>query len=257
MTLVDIAKRLERAAVDNSPSLLTGLAVVGTVATAYLTGKATIKAVQLIENEQRRMDKLETSHPMESLEMVKLVWTEYIPPVLACGFTIGCIIGAHTIGSRRAAAVAAAYSLSEKAYNEYRDKVVERMGDKKEQRVRDEIAQDQVDRNPVSTKEVIITGNGDVMCYESLTGRYFMSNVEAIRKAENTINKQVLDSDYASLSEFFDLIGLPATEISEEIGWNTERMLEVKFSTTMSEDGKPCISVSYAYGPIRNYFRVH
>lgn len=253
MALIDIAKRVERLAIDNSPSLLTGLAVVSSVATAYLTGKAVIQAVSILEEKyDQRFDDI----PMHR-EDIGDYWTVFIPPVLAGTFTVGCIIGAHTIGSRRAAAVAAAYSLSEKAYAEYRDKVVEKIGDKKDQKIRDEIQQDRVDRDPLVNKEIIITGNGDALCYESLTGRYFMSNMETIRKAENDINRQILSQDYASLTSFFDLLGLQATEYSEEVGWNTETMLEVNFSTTLSEDGRPCISVSYQYSPIRKYFRVY
>lgn len=252
MALIDIAKRVERLAIDNSPSLLTGLAVVGTVATAYLTGNAVIQAVLILEEKH--------DAPFEDVpirrEDIRDYWTVFIPPVLTGAFTVGCIIGAHTIGSRRAAAVAAAYSLSEKAYAEYRDKVVEKIGEKKDQKIRDEIQQDRIDRDPIINKEIVITGNGDALCYESLTGRYFMSNVETIRRAENDINRQILSQDYASLTSFFDLLGLQATEYSEEVGWNTENMLEVNISTTMSEDGRPCISVSYQYSPIRKYFRV-
>lgn len=250
MSLTDIAKHVEKYAIDNSPSILTGIAAVGTVATAYLTGTATVKATRILNREMPAdVDRFQ--------DKVKLVWMEYIPPVIAGAFTITCIIGANKIGSRRAAAVAAAYSLSEKAFVEYKEKVLEKIGDKKEQKVRDEIAQDRVDKDPVTTREVIITGNGDVMCYDSLTGRYFLSNMESIRKAENEINKQILDFGYASLSEFYDKIGLSPTAFSEEVGWKYEGMLEVQFSTVISDDGKPCISIQYMTAPVRNYFRQH
>ena len=258
MSLIDIARRLERTAIDNSPSLLTGLAVVGTVATAVLTARAAYR-VGLDQNAGHYEPLLEGLPPenLSDKERAQKYWKEFIPPVVTGVGTVACIIGAHTVGSRRAAAVAAAYSLSEKAYTEYRDKVVEKIGEKKEQKVRDEIQQERVTAHPVSTSEVVITGNGDVMCYESLTGRYFMSSMETIKRAENEVNKEILSQDYASLSLFFDKLGLKATEFSEEVGWNTDNMLEVKFSSTISEDGRPCIAVYYQTNPIRKYFRVY
>lgn len=254
MSLIDIARKAERLAIDNSPSLLTGLGVVGTVATAYLSFRAGFRSAQILHDVHFAREVEGDENPLTFTGKVKEVWPEIVPPVVAGAGTITAVIGAHTIGSRRAAAVAAAYSLSEKAYTEYREKVQEKIGEKKEQKVRDEIAQDRVTRDPSGNKEVVITGNGEVMCYDSLTGRYFKSSIEAIRRAENEINKQILDHDYATLSEFFDKLGLTPTKISEELGWNTERMLEVRFSTVISDDNQPCISIEYDEMPIRNYF---
>jgi hypothetical protein len=255
MSALDIARRVERLAIDNSPSLLTGLAVVGTVATSVLTFRAAWRVGRDLN--ARHYEPMLEGDPPEVLETKEILldyWTEFVPPVVAATGTVACIIAAHQIGSRRTAAVAAAYTLSEKAYAEYREKVQDKIGDKKEQKVRDEIAQDRVDRNPISTSEVVITGNGDVMCYDSLTGRYFKSSMERVRAAENEINKQILTHDYATLSEFYDKLGLTATAFSNEVGWNTNRMLEVRFSTVISEDGQPCISIDYDELPIREYF---
>lgn len=255
MTLIDIARKLERLTVDNSPSILTGLAVVGTVATGILSFRAGYR-IGKDENAGHYEPLMEGKEPeyYTTTDLVKTYWPELVPPIIAGAGTVTAVIGAHTIGSRRAAAVAAAYSLSEKAYAEYREKVKEKFTEKKEQKVRDEIAQDKVDRNPPVTSEVIITGAGEVMCHDSLTGRYFKSSVEAIRKAENEINKQILTYDYATLTDFYDKLGLRATPFSNEVGWNTERMLEVRFSTVISDDNQPCISIDYDELPIREYF---
>src|SRR5690349_16488674 len=157
MNLPLIFKRAEKLAIDNSPALLTAIGVAGTLSTAYLVGKASFKAAALIEQEQARLNLFEKSHPLENKEKLQLVWKEYAPAIATGALTISCIIGANRIGSKRAAAMAAAYSLSEKAYAEYRDKVVEKIGEKKEQAARDELAQDRVNANPVSTNNVIIT----------------------------------------------------------------------------------------------------
>lgn len=254
MTLSNIAKRAEKLIADNSPVILTAVAVTGTITTAVLASRASFKAKELFDIEEYHREYVEEVAPMDIREKVNLSWKLYVPAVGTGAITIACIIGANRIGTRRAAAMAAAYSLSEKAFVEYKDKVIEKMGETKEQKVRDSIAQDRVDANPVSTREVIITGGGDVLCYDSITGRYFESNVETLRKAQNDINQQILSSMYATLHEFYSLIGLPSTLYSSEVGWNNDNMLELQFSTVLSEDGKPCLSVGYATYPIRGYY---
>lgn len=248
MALRDIVKQAEKFTLDNSPSICTAIGVVGTVATAYLTGKATVQAVRILERERLELD---------NIGKVQKVWTCYIPPVSAGVLTIAAIVGANRIGSRRAAAVAAAYAISEKAFTEYKDKVVEKVGAKKEQAVRDEIAQDRIDRQPVGKQEVIVTGAGDVLCCDAMSGRYFRSSVETLRKAMNDTNYQILSDNYASLTDFYSRIGLAQTTLSDEVGWNVDRLMELQFSTAMAEHDQPCIYMDYAIVPIRDYYRVH
>lgn len=250
MTLVDIAKKLEKLAVDNSPAILTAIGVTGTVSTAYLTGKASVKAHRILEKQRRNISDLTLR------EETKLTWKVFIPPVASGAATITCIICATRIGTRRAAAMAAAYSVSEKAWSEYKEKVVERLGADKEEKIRTEIAQKRMDENPVVQREVFITSNGDVLCYDTISGRYFTSNVEALRKAQNDINQRILMDMYASLYDFYDLIGLPTTPYSNEVGWNADVLLDLEFSTVLATDGRPCLSVEYRLFPIRGYNRL-
>jgi len=255
MTLLDIAKRAEKITVDNSPQILTGIAVVGVVGTAYLTGKATIKALDLITEEQRLLDLEQQSHPLEPMEKFKLTWLVFVPPVIAGGLTIVCIVGANRIGSRRAAAVAAAYTLSEKAFTEYREKIEEKVGEKREQKYRDEIAQDRVNANPPT--DIYVTAGGDVLCMDSMSGRFFQSSIETLRRAEAQVNLQIMSDNYASLTDFYDRIGLAGTAYSTEVGWNLDKSLELEFSTVLAENDKPCIYVGYHTAPIRDYHRLH
>lgn len=234
---------------DNAPTILTAMGVTGTVMTAYLTGRASVKAVEIIREESEVQE-------LDPKEKVLLTWKEFIPPLAVGALTVSCIIGVNRIGMRRTAAIAAAYSLSEKAFDEYRNKVAERFSESKEQRLRDDIAQDQVRARPVQSSEVIFTGSGDVLCYDSITGRYFTSDVETIRKAQNDINYQILNNMYASLHDFYKKIGLPGTPYSHEVGWNLDNLLDVKFSAVIADDGRPCISINYGFSPSRAYHQL-
>jgi hypothetical protein len=248
MNLVHILKRAEKLAVDNSPTILTAFGIAGVVSTAVLTGKASIKADKLIRHEESLRQRFYNPR-----EQAALVWKLYIPAVSSGLLTIAAIVGSNHVSTRRATAMAAVYSISEKAFVEYKDKVVERLGEKKEQSFRDEIAQDRVKNNPVNENTVIITDGGEVLCYDHFTGRYFKSSMEAIKKAQNDINYQILHDGYASVSDLFDILGLPVTSYSEEVGWNQDRMLDIAFSTVLSEDNRPCISIDFDLSPNRKF----
>lgn len=252
--LGDLAKRAGKLMADNSPAILTAIGVTGTLTTAYLTGRASFKAAQLIHQHPREWETRDLW--LTRKEKARLVWKEYIPPALTATLTVAAIIGANHVGNRRAAALAAAYSLSERAFEVYRSKIIERLGDKKEQTFRDEIAQEQVTNNPIGNREVIVAGSGSVLCHEAYTGRYFISDHETLRRAQNDINFQVLNDSYASLTDFYELVGLPCTSVSDEVGWNSDKLLELQFSTTLTEDNRPCMVVGFVVAPVRHYNRL-
>lgn len=259
MTVADALQKAQSIASNNAPAIMTGLAVTGLVGTVYFTTTATFKAAEIIaEEEERRRWENEADHDVEQRlefdEKFKLVWSLYIPAASLFVGTVGSIVFLNHIGARRAATATALYTITDKAFAEYKDKVVEKIGENKEQEVRDDIAQDRVRENPPT--EVIIAGSGDVLFYDSITGRYFNSTMETVRRAQNDINYAVINSMYASLSDFYDVIGLPSTSYSEDVGWNADALLDVSFSTVLTEDNRPCISINYDVSPIKGYYRM-
>lgn len=242
MALVHILKKLERTVVKNAPTIFTALGVSGTITTAYLASKASFVAQQRLTKEET----LVYTHGADTLtkkEQVKIVWKLYIPTAISGAITIGCIIAGTKIETRRKAAAYSLLTVSEKAFTEYKDKVVEQIGPKKEQAIRDSVVQDKVKANPPA----IVVGSGHVLCCELHTGRYFNSDVETIRKAQNTINAQMLRENDATLSDFYYLLGLPQTSYSSDIGWTSDKLLEVTFSAVMAEGDKPCLAFEYNY----------
>jgi hypothetical protein len=251
MNLARLIKRAEKFTIDNSPAILTAIGITGTLTTAYLTGKASFKAAHIIDEE--RLASKEVLFEPDLKSKIKLVWPEYIPAAVSGALTVSAIFGANRVSTRRATAMATAYSLSERAFTEYKDKVVEKFGEKKHQQVKDEVAQEQVNRNPVDEATVIMTNEGEVLCYDRFIGRYFKSSMEALKKAVNEINYTILHQDYASLSDFYQELGLEPTGISDEVGWTTDQLLELDISTVLSKDYKPCIAIDFNHRPIRNY----
>jgi Family of unknown function (DUF6353) len=266
---VNMQQKLASFVSTNASGLLTAGGVIGVGVTAVLTGRATVKAHAIVrertaiarvnaEMESEENGGLILVPDWSKKEIVAMTWQFYIPPAVVGIATISSIIMANRMSAKRAAALAAAYGISETRLQEYKEKVAEKFGVNKERAVRDEIAQDRVNNNPPS-KEVIIMGNGDVLCYDSISGRYFHSTVEQIKQAESTINGELFNHQYASLSQFYDEIGLTPTALSEEIGWNTMVMepVEIKFSTTMTPDNRPCLVLDYSSLPYPDYHKLY
>jgi hypothetical protein len=244
MNLSHLMRETLKTIKDNSPAILTAVGVSGVISTAYLTGRATFKAAYIIRDYEGKFSM--AANPRERFkERAKLVWKLYIPPAISGVSTILSIVSATRISSRKAAVITTAYSLSERAFSEYRDKVIEKFGEGKERALRDDIAQDRVNNNP--PKELIVAGSGTVLCHEALTGRFFMSDHETLRQAQNTLNAKILAHNYAYLDDFYDLIGLPYTSVSNSLGWEVGKLMELRFTTVLSPDNKPCLSFEYNY----------
>ena len=252
------AKILEKLAIDNSPVLLTAIGVAGTIGTAILTHRAALRAVRIIENAKPfDFNNGSPSEEYTTKDKAKLVWKNYIPPVVSGTATVAAIIMANHIGTKRAAALAAAYTISEKAYAEYRDKVIERIGAKEETNVPNAVAQDRVTKTPLTEGNVLMVSGGDHLFMEMYTGRYFRSDIETVRKAVNEINYKINTHGYASISDFYDEMGLAHTGVSDEMGWTSDKLMDVNFDAVLSEDGQPCVAISFMTGPIRDFSRFH
>ena len=253
-TLSKLARDVRVSLSKHSPEILVGFGIVGMVTTTVLAVKATPKALMLMEDRKEELE-VERLTPMEA---VKTTWKCYVPAAVSGSVAIACIIGSNSVNSRRNAALATAYKISETAFSDYRSKVVETIGEKKERTVRDKVAEEQIKNNPISKTEVIMTGSGKTLFYDSHSARYFYSDLEKIRRAENKLNKQILCDPFdagRSLNDFYREIGLPETSVGEHLMWNVNiGLIEVYPSAQMAEEGtehegEPCIVLNYVSPP--------
>jgi hypothetical protein len=224
---------------DNTPAILAGVAISGTVTTAYLAAKGAYKASKRISTEEFIAERDFTNR-----EKFEETWDLYVPAVASGVVTIGCIAMSLRVNSKRTAAAYALAAISERTLDEYKEKVIEVIGEKKEQKIRDEVAQDRVSKNPPG---VILESTSGVLCCELFTGRYFNSSMEALRKAQNDINARVVQDLYVSVDEFYYIVGLQGTSNSGNMGWDSHRLMELEFTTVLTPDGKPCLAFDYNY----------
>ena len=246
-------KSAGRVLIKYSPGILTGIGIAGMIGATFMAVKATPKALYLIESKKEEAE-VEELTPVET---IKTCWKCYIPATLTTILSAVCLIGASTVSAKRNAALATAYSISEAALREYQEKVVEVIGEKKEKAVRDAVAKDQIERDPVTKSEVvIIDSNSNTLCYEPLSGRYFKSTIDKIKKAEIKLDRQMIQEMYVSLNDFYWEIGLDETDLGDKMGWNLSKgYMDLSFSSQLADDGTPCAVIVYGIPPVYDYQR--
>ena len=256
----------------HSPEILTGIGIAGMITTTFLAVRATPKALELIEEKkdelnnkqvEERLDKNGDLRDYKEItklkfpDLFKATWKCYIPAAVTSVVSIACLVGASSVHIKRNAVLATAYQLSETALTEYKEKVIETIGEKKEEVIRDKVNKDRIEKNPVSKNNVIITDKGNTLCYDHMSGRYFKSDIDKINKAVNVINNRILHDFYASLNDLYSELGLYTVSLGDKLGWNSDMgLIEVEFSSQLADDGTPCLVMDFNKAPKYDYDRL-
>lgn len=254
--LVNAFKSVRTAAKRHSPEILTGIGIAGMITTTIMAVRATPKALTLIG--EREVDE---DRKLSKREVVKTTWSCYAPAAIVGGVSIACLVGSTSVNLRRNTALAAAYSCAESALREYQEKVVEVVGEKKEQTIRDAVAKERIEKHPVSDGQILYTGRGDTLCYDSWCSRYFKSDIEVIRRAVHDLNDQLRMDNYVSLNEFYDSIGLEEAKVGDMLGWNVGKgYIKLAFSSVLASDltpfpDTPCLVIDFQVPPEYEYSR--
>lgn len=242
-------KGVQTTLIKHSPEILTGFGIAGMLTTTILAVKATPKAMQLIEAKKQELgvDKLT---PMET---IKTAGKCYIPAAITGVVSAACMVGATSVNTRRNTVLATAYKLSETAFSEYKEKVVETIGEKQEHIVQEKIDKDHLERAASSNSEIIMTEKGNTKCYDRTSGRFFMSDIDQIKKSINELNHRLNVDMYVSLNDFYYILGLPETSLGDILGWNIARgLIEPRISANIVQD-EPCIVLDFETPPQSDY----
>lgn len=231
---------------NSSPEILIGLALAGFAGSTIMAVKATPKAIKLIE-EEKQIRKENNEPEMTKFDIVKTAWKPYIPSVTFFAVSSACVLSSNNIVTKRNTAMVAAYKLTEKAYHEYKDAVIEQIGEVKEREIVDTISERRLTNEPITN--TVIFGSGDSLFYDSLSGRYFKTNMNIVEKSIIDINFRIINDMYASVNDFYELLDLEFTSSGNEMGWDVSNKLEVYFSAKVTPDGQACIVINYANHP--------
>lgn len=253
-TFSKLARDVRMSLSKHSPEILMGIGIAGMITTTVLAVKGTPKAILLIEDRKAELE-VETLAPIET---VKTTWKCYVPAAISGAVSIACLVGSNSVNARRNAALATAYKLSETAFAEYRDSVIETIGEKKEKTVRDKVSEKQLKENPVSKTEIIVTGKGQTLFFDPLSHRYFYSSIEKIRRAENMLNKEINTDPFdagRTVNDFYSEIGIPTTATGDALGWNLNiGLIDIYLSYQGGDEGtehedEPCAVLNFVNPP--------
>lgn len=250
----------------NSPMILTGLAVAGVFTTAYMSYKAGPKAHDILQkyHDDKAIinpDDKETKKAVLK-ETVKDLGPVIIPPIVMGIATSACIIGGNKISSKRIAVLSAAYGLADSKLKDYQEKMLESLGEERTQKVKEAIAKDHLKKNQSKTNTpVIMTGDGNVLCMDSYSRRFFSSNAEKIGQVINKLSSDIISDMYISLNDFYDELGIDRTPMGDDFGWNiddTQRgRLPIYYTAVLTDDQKPCLVVEYDISPRADFRDLH
>lgn len=235
----------------HSSEILTGLGIAGMLATTVLAVRATPKACSDIEDATK-----DKGEHLTKIETVKVAGKHYIPAAITCVMSAACLIGASTVSARRSAALATAYTVTETALREYKEKTAELVGERKEKEIREAVIQDKLNNSPIpDTNGIVITGHGDTLCYDVFGGRYFKSSMEFLKQAVNDLNEQLLQDGYVSLNDFFDLADLDPQKKGDDFGWDSRNgQVRISFGSQLAWGKVPCLVLDFSVEPRYDYY---
>lgn len=243
----------------HSATLYTIIAVTSSFGAVYTGIAVTPEVTRKYDNEVEERERLGYP-PMNGWEKFRLVVPSYIPTVLLFGTSAACIILNTLKEERKIATLAGLYSMSEKSFEEYRDKVKEMFGERKENKVRDGVAEDHANR--ARNQVICLTGNGDYLCLEAFTNSIFRSSQLSIEQARIRIKDRLRSEMTISLEEVLEEMDAPVrvnynadTGFYEpiidrsDIGWTVDDDLEFVYTYTGNDNMEPMLVITFSPPP--------
>ena len=237
----------------HSPEILVVTGVIGTVASAVMACKATTQLDDILEAHKKKSEEIHDAieHPEtlevpyteeESKKVVTLLYAQtglelvklYAPSVIVGTLSITAILAGHNITRKRNVALAAAYTTVDKAFKEYRGRVVERFGEALDKELRynikskevEEIVQNEDGTTSIEKKMVQVVDDPLASPYA-----VFFDECNPNWSKDPEWNKMFLmdQQRYANdllkrrghmfLNEVYDLIGADRTRAGNVVGW--------------------------------------
>lgn len=239
----------------HSPEILMVAGVVGTVASAVMACKATLKVNEVVEETKENIEKIHTAtekgktesgldysaedskkdltivYAQTGLKFVKL----YAPAVILGTLSITSILASNNILRKRNIALGAAYAAIDKSFKEYRGRVIERFGEAVDRELKYNIKSQKIEEvvtDPETGKEKKVKSTVDVIDPNlySEYARFFDDgckgweknaeyNLMFLRATQNFANDLLRSRGYLFLNDVYDMLGIERTKAGQIVGW--------------------------------------
>lgn len=196
-TLSDIGFRLKK----HSPEILIVAGVVGTVVSAVLACKATLKVDEVLDETREKMDKVHESAEKgqtaggadyseeDKKKDTALIYLHtgaklavlYAPAVALGTLSVTSIVMSHNILRKRNAAIAAGYAAIDKSFKKYRERVIERFGQEidrelrynlKAEKVTETVIDEETGKEKKVKKNAFVVNPSDISGYARFFEQY-------------------------------------------------------------------------------------
>lgn len=234
----------------HSPELLMAGGIIGVCGTVFLACRATLHAEEVIDRHNKRMDAAkeaaELATPDDNYDIVKektAVYTHtvidfiklYAPSVALGSLSIGMILVSNNIIKKRYLGVVAAYNAVSGAFETYRNRVREELGDDMDRHFRygtrkEQIVVEETDENGKTKKVKKDAEYMEDPLMPSDYAKYFdQSNPNwdenptfnlMFLKSQLAIANDILHTKgHIFLNEVYDMLGFEHTQIGAVTGW--------------------------------------
>ena len=226
--------------------------IVGTVASTIMACKATTKLSGILEESKKDIENIHKCEADETLaekyskddakKDLAIVYAQtgiklaklYAPSAVLGVLSITSIVASHNILKKRNVALAAAYTTVDKAFKEYRNRVIERFGNEVDKELRYNIKSKKfedvvVDSENGKEKKVKTTANV-ASPTENDYSRFFDEtclnyennndyNLMYLRSQQALANDRLKADGFLFLSDVYDALGIKRTKMSQTVGW--------------------------------------
>ena len=236
----------------HSPEILLGVGVVGVVATTVTACKATMKLNDILDecvetrekikevaenpkyddkySEEDAQKDLTINYVQTGVKIVKL----YAPSVALGVFSVGCLLGSHNVMQKRNAALSAAYLTVDKSFKEYKQRVIDRVGEEVEKEIRYGIKAEEIettiqneDGTETTVKETIKTMDpnlySDYARFFDEASPYWQSdpeyNLVFLKAQQQYANDLLRAKGRLFLNDVYDMLGIEKTKAGQIVGW--------------------------------------
>ena len=237
----------------HSPEILIVAGVVGTVASAVMACKATLKVNDILEETKVEIEKVKTVVADETISEEKyseqdakkdlaIIYAHtgikfvklYGPSIILGTLSITGILASNNILRKRNIALAAAYKAIDTGFKEYRSRVVERFGEELDKELRynvkaKEIKEKVVDENgkEKTVKKTINVADPNfysdyARCYDDGCKGWVKDseyNLMFLRNTQSFMNEKLRAQGYLFLNDVYDALGIPRSKAGQVVGW--------------------------------------
>lgn len=236
----NLAGRLTLLLRKNSPVILTGVGVVGVVATAVAASKATLKADPVLDETIEYKEAIRDNDSLSEKERAKdylylygrtagKLGKIYLPSILIGVTTIGCVIGGHKVLHTRNVALAASYTALNEAFEKYRERAVELFGEEADSEIKNAVGRVKKKTNDEGEEEEeprkdssVNEGHPYSKLFDEVNPNWTKnpeSNLFFLKSVERYANDRLERYGHVFLNEVLDDLGMERTKAGALTGW--------------------------------------